>query len=136
MMICGSYLCHSSPTIVASASRTTPLIVRIAASGHRPLAISPESITASAPSVTALATSETSARVGRGLVTMDSSICVAQITGFPSRLHFAIMSFCATKTLGAGISMPRSPLATITPSLSAKISSKFCKGAACQVLLS
>jgi hypothetical protein len=35
--------------------------------GYIPLAVSPESITQSAPSITALATSETSARVGRGL---------------------------------------------------------------------
>ncbi len=34
-------------------------------------------MTASVPSITALATSETSARVGAGLLIIDSSICVA-----------------------------------------------------------
>ena len=60
-----------------------------------------ESITASAPSITALATSETSARVGRGFFTMDSSIWVAQITGVPARLHFWIIIFWATNTCTA-----------------------------------
>ena len=32
----------------------------------------------------AFATSEPSARVGRGFFTIDSNICVAQITGFPT----------------------------------------------------
>jgi hypothetical protein len=41
---------------------------------------SAESITASVPSITALATSSTSARVGIGLSTIDCSICVAVIT--------------------------------------------------------
>ncbi|KAI7180396.1 Pyruvate [Hortaea werneckii] len=44
-------------------------------------------MTQSAPSRTALPTSETSARVGRGLYVMLSNICVAQITGLPARLH-------------------------------------------------
>mmetsp|Transcript_4303 Transcript_4303/g.11017 ORF Transcript_4303/g.11017 Transcript_4303/m.11017 type:complete len:209 (-) Transcript_4303:482-1108(-) len=91
-----------------------------------PLAVSPESITQSAPSSTALATSDTSARVGRGLLVMDSSIWVAQMMGLPARLHLAIIIFCATKTFSAGISMPRSPRATITPSVTFRISSKFC----------
>ena len=46
-------------------------------SDSRPAALSAESITASAPSNTAVATSETSARVGTGAVIMLSSICVA-----------------------------------------------------------
>ena len=47
----------------------------------RPIAVSWESIRASVPSRIALATSVTSARVGRGEKTIDSSICVAVITG-------------------------------------------------------
>jgi hypothetical protein len=39
-------------------------------------------ITQSVPSNTALATSETSARVGTASVNMDCNICVAVITGF------------------------------------------------------
>ena len=52
--------------------------------GNFPLPVSPLSITAVAPSKTALATSATSARVGRGLSSMDSIICVAQMAGFPT----------------------------------------------------
>lgn len=51
--------------------------------------------------------------------------CVAQMTGFPAELQRPIIIFWAMKTFSAGISMPRSPLATITPSLSARISSKL-----------
>ena len=47
--------------------------------GSWPTALSSESMTPSAPSMTALATSVASARVGRGLETMLSSICVATI---------------------------------------------------------
>ena len=42
--------------------------------GYRPVAVSAESITASVPSKMALATSETSARVGVESSTIDSSI--------------------------------------------------------------
>ncbi len=59
-------------------------IVRTTATGSWPIAVSPDSITASVPSKTALATSLTSARVGDGAVIIDSSICVAVITGTPS----------------------------------------------------
>ena len=54
----------------------------------------PESITQSAPSMTALATSEHSARVGRGLTIIDSSICVATTQGLPAMRHFVIIIFC------------------------------------------
>ncbi len=53
--------------------------------GYSPTLVSPDSMTASAPSRTALATSEVSARVGTGLVIIDSSICVATMTGFAMR---------------------------------------------------
>ena len=45
------------------------------------MAVSPESITASVPSSTALKTSLASARVGRLVDSMLLSICVAVITG-------------------------------------------------------
>ena len=45
------------------------------------MAVSWESMTASVPSRIALATSATSARVGRLDVTIESSICVAVIDG-------------------------------------------------------
>ena len=47
----------------------------------KPDAVSPDSMTQSAPSTTALPTSVISARVGRGFLIMDSSIWVAQMTG-------------------------------------------------------
>lgn len=71
----------------ASAWRHTLAIVLTASIGHFPLAVSPESITQSAPSRIAVPTSVTSARVGRGLVIIDSSIWVAQMTGLPAMLH-------------------------------------------------
>ncbi len=58
------------------------------------MAVSSESMTQSAPSSTALATSVVSARVGMGLLTMESNICVATITGLLARLQAAIMRFC------------------------------------------
>ena len=66
----------------------------------------------------------TSARVGRAALTMDSSIWVAVITGFPARLHFRIISFCTRGTCSRGMSTPRSPRATMMASLSERISSK------------
>ncbi|MNX41437.1 hypothetical protein D3C86_718390 [compost metagenome] len=48
--------------------------------GNWPAAVSAESITASVPSSTALATSITSARVGSGALIMDSIIWVAVMT--------------------------------------------------------
>ena len=54
--------------------------------GKLPFAVSPDSMTQSEPSSTAFATSVPSARVGRGFLTMLSSICVAQMTGLPALL--------------------------------------------------
>ncbi|KAJ0825479.1 hypothetical protein HanRHA438_Chr17g0803661 [Helianthus annuus] len=62
-------------------------MVLTAISGYAPAALSPLSMTQSVPSRTAFATSVASARVGRGDLIMDSSICVAVTTGFPARLH-------------------------------------------------
>ena len=64
------------------------LLTVSAADGTRiydgPYGDSPESIMADVPSKTALATSVISARVGVGLVIIDSSIWVAVMTIFPS----------------------------------------------------
>ncbi len=57
------------------------LIMATASAGYWPIAVSPESITASVPSSTALKTSLASARVGRLVVSMLLSIWVAVITG-------------------------------------------------------
>mmetsp|Transcript_30124 Transcript_30124/g.84134 ORF Transcript_30124/g.84134 Transcript_30124/m.84134 type:complete len:348 (+) Transcript_30124:380-1423(+) len=110
---------------IDSALRQTSFMISTAFTGYLPLAVSPLSITQSAPSTTALPTSDTSARVGRGLCTMDSSICVATITGLPARLHLATTLFCTANTSCAGISMPRSPRATMIPSLAAMMASTF-----------
>src|SRR5688572_8009609 len=63
----------SAPLMISSMACT-------ALTGCLPTALSAESITASVPSSTALATSETSARVGTGAWIIDSIICVAVIT--------------------------------------------------------
>ena len=77
--------------------------------GYSPTLVSPESITASAPSSTALATSEASARVGAGLVIIDSSIWVATMTGLALRRAFSMICFCRNGTSSSGHSTPRSP---------------------------
>src|SRR3989475_1536729 len=50
-------------------------------------------MSASAPSKIAVETSETSARVGRRWVTIDSSICVATMTGTPASRACRMISF-------------------------------------------
>ena len=63
-------------------------------SGYSPVVVSPESITASARSRTAFAMSEISARVGIGAEIIDSSRCVATITGFPCARHASTICVC------------------------------------------
>ena len=100
----------------ASAASATSLIVRTVSAGYSPTAVSSESMSASVPSSTALATSFTSARVGSGERVIDSSICVAVMTGFPAMLQNRMISFWISGTRRAGTWMPRSPRATITAS--------------------
>ena len=82
----------------------------------------------------ALATSDTSARVGRGLLTMLSNIWVAVITGIPNLLAVVIRRFCRIGTSSAGNSTPKSPLATITPSHKERMAS-ICSIASCFSIL-
>ena len=91
-------------------------IVSTTSSGSWPMAVSAESMTASVPSNTALATSLTSARVGAGAVIMLSSIWVAVMTGTPASTQARMICFCRWGTSSSGHSMPRSPRATITAS--------------------
>jgi formyltetrahydrofolate synthetase len=63
------------------------LIVCMLLTGKLPYAVSPDSITASVPSRTAIEMSETSARVGAGLLIMDSNMLVATMTGLPRLRH-------------------------------------------------
>ena len=69
------------------------LMVRTTLTGSSPIAVSPESITAEEPSNTALATSDASALVGAGLVTIDSSIWVAVMTGRPPAMQSRMICF-------------------------------------------
>ena len=66
--------------------------------GNEPTAVSPDSITAAVPSRIAFATSEASARVGSGRLIIDSSICVAVITGLPASRPSRMIRFCASGT--------------------------------------
>jgi hypothetical protein len=56
---------------------------------------------------------------------MESSICVAVITGFPFMTVLWMIFFCTTGTCWSGISTPRSPRATMVPLAAAMISSRF-----------
>ena len=68
-------------------------MVATASTGYWPAADSADSMMASAPSNTAVATSETSARVGTGAEIIDSSICVATTTGLPARRAARVICF-------------------------------------------
>ena len=92
--------------------------------GYSPTLVSPDSMTASAPSRTAFATSEVSARVGTGLEIIDSSICVATMTGLAMRRASSTACFCTIGTASSGSSTPRSPRATMMPSKASMISSR------------
>ena len=105
----------------SAAAMMRPIICTVS-TGYLPTAVSPDSITASAPSNTAPATSEASALVGVGLVIIDSSIWVATTTGLPTIRHSATIRFCQPGTSSGGNSTPRSPRATITPSDAVTIS--------------
>ena len=109
-------------------------IISIAPTGYWPTALSCESITASVPSRIALATSATSARVGREEATIESSICVAVIEGRASAPASAITCFCTIGTSSIRISMPRSPRATITQSAARTISSARCTACGFSIL--
>ena len=96
--------------------------MRTASTGCAPEAVSPESISASVASSTAFATSDASARVGRGCVIIDSSICVAVITILPRRLVSSMIRFCHSGTFSGPSSTPRSPRATMMPSAASMMS--------------
>ena len=100
-------------------------IVSTVSIGYFPTLVSPESITASAPSRTAFATSEASARVGRGFSIIDSSIWVATITGLALRRALSMTRFCRNGTSSSGHSTPRSPRATMKASNASTTSSRL-----------
>ena len=98
-------------------------IVLTTSTGNFPTDVSPDSMTASAPSIIELATSFTSALDGVRLSIIDSIIWVAIIIGFLAILDLRTKSFWFKGTSSAGISRPKSPLATIIPSAFLIISS-------------
>ena len=102
--------------MLGSTARAIRSMYATASTGYSPTAVSPESITADVPSRIAFATSLASARVGSGWCTIDSSICVAVITGFPRSSAFRMIRFWISGTSAGPISTPRSPRATITAS--------------------
>ena len=63
--------------------------------------------------------------MARGFFCMLSSICVATITGLPAALQSPTIFFCQMATVCSGTSTPRSPRATMMPSLSWRISSQL-----------
>ncbi len=77
-------LTHKARAECGAQQQAVRACVCVTCTGKFPAAVSPESMTQSEPSSTALATSVASALVGRGFFTMDSSIWVAVITGFPA----------------------------------------------------
>ena len=72
----------------------------------------------------AVATSETSARVGTGAWIIDSSIWVAITTGLPARRASRVICFCRLGTRSSGNSTPRSPRATISASDASMMSAR------------
>ena len=98
-------------------------MVAQARAGCRPEAVSADSITASAPSKTALATSLASARVGRGAVTIDCSISVATIAGVCLWRQTSSTCFWTAGTASGDSSTPRSPRASISASERSAIAS-------------
>jgi len=125
---------ESSWTHSLSTSRAMRSIIFTASTGYFPAAVSPLSITASVPSMTALATSAASARVGRGFRIIESSIWVAVMTVFPRLLVSRMMRFCTIGTFSAPTSTPRSPRATMAPSAASRISSRFATASGFSIL--
>ncbi len=89
-----------------SVSTSNRFIICTAPSGSWPTAVSSDSMTASVPSITAFATSVTSARVEAGSSTIDINICVAVITGQPARFAARMMRFWVAGTRSIGIRRP------------------------------
>src|SRR5512133_2184741 len=98
-------------------------MVSTALIGWLPIAVSSLSITQSAPKKAAVATSDTSARVGSGDSIMLSSIWVATIVGLPYFWPRLIIRRWVTGTVSAMVSTARSPRATIIASAALPMSS-------------
>ena len=99
-----------------SASTQICAMISTVSTGYLPAAVSADSITASVPSSTALATSDTSARVGTGAWIIDSIICVAVMVSLLRSRASLIIRFCSPGTAALPTSTARSPRATMMPS--------------------
>ena len=85
-MGCSSESTTGSSRSVVEAMRDITSTQRM---GCLPVVVSPESMTESASSKTALEMSVTSARVGTGVWIIDSSMCVATMTGLRAAMAMA-----------------------------------------------
>ena len=120
-------MCEGASDVASprSASVQMRAIDSTVSTGYLPAAVSAESMTASVPSSTALATSETSARVGTGDSIIDSIIWVAVIVTLFSSRAMRIIRFCSAGTAASPTSTARSPRATMMPSEALRISSRL-----------
>ena len=118
----------------SSVANATSFMMRTASRGYWPMAVSPESMQASPPSRIALATSVTSARVGRRECCMLSSICVAMITGFCWARQADTIRFCTTGICATSISTPKSPRATMIASDSSMMLSNWSRASGFSIL--
>ena len=116
-------LASSRTSSARSASSAICAICSTVSTGYLPAAVSADSITASVPSSTALATSLTSARVGTGLTIMLSIIWVAVIAILSISRAIRIIFFCSAGTVALPTSTARSPRATMMPSLARRMAS-------------
>ncbi len=101
------------------------LIVTTVSVGYSPTAVSFDVIVASAPSSTALAQSEASARLGTGECTMEPSTSVATMTGLAYWRDSSMQRLVTSGTSSNGISTAMSPRATMMPSNTLTMSSRF-----------
>ena len=103
----GSTSC-AAPRITGASSAASAIwpIARTASTGFAPTLVSADSITADVPSMTALATSAASARVGSAEDTIDSSMWVAVMTSLPACVERTIVSFCMSGTRATPASTP------------------------------
>ena len=105
-----------------SASTQMAAIISTVSIGYLPEAVSADVMTASVPSSTALATSDTSARVGTALTIIDSIIWVAVMASLFDARAILIMRFCKAGTAALPTSTAKSPRATMMPSDASRIS--------------
>ena len=99
ILVCNTRSRYSGDASTVLAIRSIVLTDSI---GNAPDAVSPESITESAPSKIAFATSVNSARVGREFWIIESSICVATMTARFALFAFTAIRFCTRGTCSVG----------------------------------